>query len=154
MLTMVAFMGVSSTNAAGPNKRTCSVTDCFAGTKAITHASKQDPYYACPSRELADYTNVFVGLIALHVTFTGHLPNISDKTGEPEWQGETKTMVDSLRDKARVSGFNQASSLCTKGLNKIRVTVLNNPSGSEYIYVMNEKNNKTFWLPKTFLDKR
>ena len=36
------------------------------------------------------------------------MPNISDKTGEFEYEGETKTMVDAMREKAGVQTFDQA----------------------------------------------
>jgi hypothetical protein len=38
----------------------------------------------------------------------GAMPNISDKTGEPEYMGETKTLVDSLRKQAQAQTFDKA----------------------------------------------
>src|SRR5208282_3242211 len=76
---------------------------------------KGDPYYTCPSRELATYVSVLVGLLAIQETLTGEMPNISDTTGEPEFTGETKTMVDGLREQARVRTFDQAAAICTFG---------------------------------------
>ena len=62
-------------------------------------------------------------------------------------------MLDSLRKRAGVATFDQAVSICTKGTGRIQVVVLNNPKDSNTIYVATN-NKKTFWLPKTSLDKR
>ena len=131
----------------------CMAVDCPAGSRAVTYAKRQEPYYACGTRELADYTNFVLGLVVMQKQLTGTMPNISDKTGEPEYQDETKLMLDSLRKKAGVTTFDQAVSMCAKGVGRLKVVVLNNPKDNNVIYVVTH-NKKTFWLPKTSLDKK
>ena len=149
-LILLAAPFYASAQAATEN---CMAVECAAGTRAVTYATKQEPYYACGSRELADYTNFVLGLVVMQKQLTGTMPNVSDKTGEPEYHGETKLMLDSLRKKAGVTSFDQAVSMCTKGLGKLKVVVLNNPKDSNAIYVATDS-KKTFWLPKTSLDKK
>jgi hypothetical protein len=150
---LLIVLTTSLASAEGLKNTTCSVIECEAGSKSITYATKQEPYYACGTRELVEYTNFILGLMVVQAQLVGRPPNISDKTGEPEYQGETKSMLDALRGRAGVSTFDQAVSMCTKGVGKLNVTVLNNPKDSNAIYVMTNK-NKTFWLPKSSLDKK
>lgn len=152
-LLLVVF-SVSVVMAQGPQKKSCSLTDCPAGTKAVTYATKNEPYYACGTRELVEYTNSVLGFLAMTVQLGQPMPNISDKTGEPEYTGETKAMLDTLRTKAGVATFDQAVAKCKKGTAKIKVTVLNNPKDSMAIYVMKDLQKTTFWMPKTHLDRK
>ncbi len=131
----------------------CSVQTCAAGQKAITFAEKRDPYYACPTRELATYTNFVIGLVSVSATLSGQMPNISDETGEPEYKGETKAMLDNLRTVARVRTFDQAVAMCAQGANKLRVTVMNNPADEMVIWVFDAKHNRSFWMPTIHLNK-
>jgi hypothetical protein len=130
----------------------CTFDSCKAGTKAITYHKKSDPYYACPTRELATYVTMVTGLVAMQASL-GVMPNISDKTGEPEYQGETKALVDSLRTKAHVTTFGQALNACEKGVNKKKVTVMNMPTDSLVTYVYDEKRKAAFWMPISHLDR-
>ena len=132
----------------------CTFETCKAGTKALTYFEKSDPYYSCPNRELATYVTMLIGLVSMQAMMSGgQMPNISDKTGEPEFTGQTKEMVDMLREKAGVQTFDQAIAICTIGTNKRPVTVLNMPENSMVAYVADERRKQTFWMPFSHLDK-
>jgi hypothetical protein len=138
----------------------CMVQACAPGEKAITYTTKTEPYFACPTRELASYTSMVLGIVYAQYNLTGTLPNISDKTGEPEFLDEngkpnqTRLMLDTMRSKAGVSSFDQATSACAVGRNKVRVTILNNQKDDEVIYVHDEARNINYWVPSSSLDKR
>ena len=83
----------------------CSRETCKVGTTAITYATKTDPYYACPTRELTEYVNTILGFVEITAKMSGTLPKISDKTGEPEFADETQDIVKGLRIKAQVTTF-------------------------------------------------
>ena len=119
-----------------------------AGTVALTYFKRSDPYFRCPTRELADYTTTIVGLTALQSVF-GVTPNVSDKTGEPEYEGQTKLIVDTLRSRAGVRSFDQAVSMCALGGNARKVTVINAPAEPFYmpvVFVFDESLKATYWM--------
>ena len=138
---------------AGVNTR-CDVVTCAAGSKVISYAKKNEPYYMCPTRELAEYTNFVIGLVFLSVQISGKMPNISPITGEPEYVGETKTRLDRMRDLAGVSNFDQAVASCKLGKNALHMFVTNNPKDGNLIWVSDEKSKKLFWMPKGYLNLR
>ena len=84
---------------------------------------------------------------------TGKLPNISPDTGEPEYQGESKQLLDSLRSKSGAKTFDEALSVCIQGKGKIKVTIMNIKDEEGSVWV-GQENKKPFWLPKSFLIKR
>jgi hypothetical protein len=131
----------------------CTFDTCKAGTTALTHFEKSDPFYTCPTRELANYVATLIGLMAMQATLTGEMPNISDNTGEPEYTGETKALVDAAREKAQVQSFDAAVRICKVGSDKRRVTVLNMPENSMAAYVLDDARKLTFWMPFVYLDK-
>lgn len=131
----------------------CTFDTCKAGTRALTYSEKSDPYYVCPSRELATYIMTVVGLASMQAMLGGGMPNISDKTGEFEYEGETKTMVDAMREKAGVQTFDQAVAICSLGANKKPVMILNMPENSMVAYVEDERRKLAFWMPISQLDK-
>lgn len=135
------------------NEKTCSVAQCHSGDVVRTVAEKGDPYYACPTRELSDYTNGVLGMAAVTVVIAGRPPNISPETGEPEAQGETKAFFDQLRRAAGVRTFDEGIAKCQQGRNGIRGTVMNDggaDSMSIWIGVQGGKAN--FWLPSSHVD--
>jgi hypothetical protein len=142
---------IAPVSAQQPNKE-CTFETCKVGTRAVTYFEKSDPYYSCPNREIATYVTTIVGLVSMQAML-GAMPNISDKTGEPEYTGETKTLVDSLRKQAQVQTFDEAMKLCALGTDKRRVTVLNMPENSMVAYVLDEVRKQTFWMPIAHLDK-
>ncbi len=132
---------------------TCTFETCKAGTTAVTYFKKSDFYYTCPTRELATYVMTITGLIVMQSTLVGETPNISDRTGEPEYTGETKSMVDGLREQAQVETFDEAVKICALGSDKRRVMVLNMPENSMVAYVHDEGRKQNFWMPIVHLDK-
>jgi hypothetical protein len=132
----------------------CRFETCKAGTRAVTYYKKTDPYYACPTRELATYVNSIVALASMQTMLGASMPNISDKTGEPEYAGETKTLVDFLREQAHVQTFDEAMQICTAGGNNLRVIVMNMPENSLVTYVFDEARKQAFWMPIAALGKR
>lgn len=159
MAAAVASILGAPAHAAGAAK-SCLANECPAGSKAVTYAAKAEPYYACPTRELATYSNFVLGLLAMHVSLGGGMPNISDRTGEPEYPdvggkpNETRLILTSLRQKAGVSTFDQAVSRCVQGRNGTRVVVMNNPQDETVIWVTDEAKKAAFWMPKAHLDRR
>jgi hypothetical protein len=137
----------------------CSATKCYAGDKGTTYATKSDIFLACPTRELAEYTNQVIGIVALTISISGRPPNISDKTGEPEYldgrdgPNESRLMLDRARKRANVRTFDEAAARCSGGANKVKVRVMNSPEDSSAIWVQNEKTKATFWMPKSHLDR-
>ncbi|MEB0078006.1 hypothetical protein QN386_22185 [Pseudomonas sp. CCI3.2] len=139
--------------ASGADTTSCSVVVCSPGDKAVTYATKSDFYYACPTRELADYTNTVAGLSVMTYQISGKLPNISPETGEPQYQGDSKLLLDSLRKKSGVRTFDEALSACMQGKGKLKVTIMNIEDNEGSVWVSQE-NKIQFWLPKSFLIKR
>lgn len=137
---------------AGQSKN-CSIIACGAGTKAVTYAKKDDPYYSCPSYELSEYTNSVLGFVAVSYRLSGQFPKISPVTGEPVFSGDAKAMLDMLRNNAKVRTFDQAVSYCSQGKNKLSVTVVSNPADSLSMRV-SDKGNNQFWMPKSHLDRQ
>lgn len=146
LLSSAAIASEAETNS-------CSVVACSAGDKVTTYASKSEFYYACPTRELADYTNTVAGLVVMTYQFTGKRPNISPDTGEPEYTGETKQLLDYLREKSGAKTFDEALSVCAQGKGKLKVMIMNIKEDEGSVWV-SEANKKPFWLPKSFLIKR
>jgi hypothetical protein len=132
---------------------TCTVKSCASGDRGLTHSNKADPYYACPTRQLANYTNFVIGIAAASYELSGRLPNISDATGEPEFEGKTKDVLDGMRADAGVRTFDQAVAMCRKGADKVRVTVMNSPGTDSVIWVKDQKSGQSFWMPKIHLNK-
>jgi hypothetical protein len=130
----------------------CTFDTCKAGTHARTYYKKSDPYYECPTREMAEYVTTIIGLVALHAAL-GVQPNVSPATGEPEYEGESKRMLDNLRAAAHVSTFDDAMAQCRDGVSKKAVTVMNMPKNSLVAWVFDRKTNESFWMPITHLDK-
>jgi hypothetical protein len=132
----------------------CQVRQCLAGTKVVTFATKSDPFFACDSMEMSEYTNTVLGLISISIQFTGHLPNISDKTGDPILQGETKTILDNLRTAAGVKSLNEAMQHCTNGAGKRKLIVMNFPSSKAdgSMYVEDTARRQAYWMPKGSAD--
>lgn len=54
----------------------CNIVSCNAGSKVTTYSKKDDFYYGCPTRELAEYTMFVIGHLAFLATF-GLLPNMN-----------------------------------------------------------------------------
>jgi len=63
-------------------------------------------------------------------------------------------LIKAMRDKAKVSGINEALSQCEAGKNKIIVTVMNNPDNDTSIWVIENKSKKGYWMPKSNLDRK
>jgi hypothetical protein len=116
-------------------------------------------FLTCPTRELSEYTQIVIGLLTLTMQLTGRPPNISDKTGEPEYlddkdgPNESRLMLDRARKRANVRTFDEAAARCSRGTGKVKVQVMNSPEDSTAIWVQNEKTKATFWMPKSHLDK-
>lgn len=134
------------------NGKDCTVATCSPGTRVVSLGNKSDKYFACQTKETAEYVNLVVGLIQLQASVTGSLPNISPQTGEPEYQGETKQMIDGLRAAAGVQTFGEAmTNYCIPGKPGRRFMVMNNPGGGGFIWVGDTVTNQTLWYPNTFI---
>ncbi|EXF96289.1 hypothetical protein HK44_020690 [Pseudomonas fluorescens HK44] len=153
-ISFIAALLLSATCTAADMSKSCSIVDCNPGDKAVTFIeSKNEFYFACPTLDIAEYVTTTIGMVEATYQITGKLPNISTKTGEPEFEGQTKEMLDMLRSKAEVSTYDEAQAQCQKGKSKISVTVMNNPEDTMSIWVSGS-DNKPFWMPKAFLNKR
>lgn len=133
--------------------KSCSSQECNVGDALLTYAVKSDPYYACPTRELSEYVNGVMGLVSITYSMTGKFPNVSPATGEPEFQGETKTLIDIWRSDAGVRTLDEASEKCRDGKNKVQVTLMNTPDEGISVWVVDQKKS-AFWLPRGHLFKR
>lgn len=128
----------------------CMVAACSAGEKIISTGSKNDKYYVCQTRQTAAYVTMVMGLVQLQKALTGSMPNISPETGEPEYEGKTKEMIDDLRTEAGVKTLDEAiNNYCTPGKPGHRYIVMNNPSNEQYIWAGDIKHNQAFWFPKS-----
>lgn len=156
---LACLIALPSIGLAGSLDKSCSVKSCDVGDNLVTYATKSEPYYACPTRELSEYTTLVLGMVSTHLTITGKLPNISDTTGEPEYldtkdgPNQTRLMLDHFRKAAGVRTFDQATAACKVGKAGMKVAVMNNPSDKQVIWVRGAK-NETFWLPKSHVDKK
>jgi hypothetical protein len=149
-----ALLSVALNATASDMSKSCDKLGCMAGDTAITVASKRDWYYACPTRELSNYVNETFALAAVTIQLTGTTPNISPETGEPEFQGETKAMIDNLRTAAQVDTLDQGVALCSTGRNKVKVTIMNIKKDEFSAWVSDNKTKAQFWLPTSALNKK
>ncbi|WP_261541713.1 hypothetical protein [Burkholderia multivorans] len=153
-ITAAATLLAASAAHGAANSNSCMLKGCAAGDKAVTYTSKTEPYFACPTRELSDYTLFVIGSVAFSAELSGKMPELSPVTGEPIYQGKTAEMMTTLRNAARVRTFDEAAAMCKRGRNKVRVTILDAESGrSGSARVREEKTGETYWLPVSSLDK-
>jgi hypothetical protein len=151
LLSGLAFFSAAAYGDISPNM--CTLETCKAGAHAITYATKNEPYYSCPRRELTDYVSFILGVVAIDATM-GIVPNISDQTGEPEVKGDTKAILDNLRSRAQVTSADDAVALCQSGKNGRKVLVINVPDDALLaVYVHDLKANTNFWMPIGSLNK-
>lgn len=129
----------------------CLAIKCSAGTRAITYSAGQDTYYACPTRKLVRYVDTVIGMVSMQMSL-GSAPDISPTTGEPEYTGESKQLLDVLRKNAGVSTFDEAVHQCRKGRNGVKVIVINESKGTNEIWVTEAHRKRSFWMSKAYLD--
>lgn len=127
----------------------CNVANCPAGSKVLSYAKKDDPFYACPTQQLGTYANYVIGMVSAIYSMTGQMPNISPVTGDPEQTGQSKILLDALRKEASVKTFDQAVAMCKSGKNRVRLTVMNFPDQGQQMWVGDEKTKESFWMPKS-----
>lgn len=158
LVALFLILAVSNSKNTDVNRapeKNCQLYECGAGSLAITDTPKQKPYYTCKSEALSNYSNYVLDVMFANVQFTGFPPKVSNKTGEPDVQGEEKKLLGEYRTLAGVSTFEEAISQCYKGVGNTKVIVLYNPKKSNSIYVYPESNQEDkFWLPKVRLNKR
>jgi hypothetical protein len=142
-----------SVASANPNTQ-CNIAACNAGAKVVSYYSKSEPYFMCPTQELAEYTSFVLGMMAASYEMTGSLPNISPITGEPEAKGDMKIMMDRMRSHASIKTYDQATALCSPGKGGLKLMVSNNPSNSMVMWVFEEKTKASFWVNKAHMDLR
>jgi hypothetical protein len=150
--------GTSPDRASGSNAAVlsaasnCRNAECPAGTKAVTYATQQEPFYLCKSSELSEYANFVLGVMVKQARYAEVAPSISGKTGEPAAEGDDKLLLDKYRAKAGVLSFEEAISKCYKGRRDMKVIVLYSPADSSSIYVAAEDDQENkLWLPKARL---
>lgn len=148
--------GTDNYGAANSSSQTsCLASECAAGTRTVTRASIQEPFYLCKSVELSEYANFVLSVMVKQASFADVAPEVSTKTGEPMAQGDDKLLLDKYRAKAGVSTFEQAISKCYRGRGNLNLVVLYSPKDSNSIYVAAEKNQEDkYWLPKAHLFRR
>jgi len=149
-----------ATAALGAEDRSCLAQSCVPGDRAITYASRTEPFHACPSAALAQYIAAVNQLVTLSIAITGKPPNISVQTGEPEFaddaNGPNKTRVtlENFRHAAQVDSYNQAVDRCTPGTTRRAVRILTTPERTSVVEVQDEQTQAKYWMPKASLDKR
>jgi len=156
----VAFM---SSHAASAAAQSCTEAHCSAGDKAVTFGPKSDPFMMCPTRGLSDYMTFEYGMLALSATLTGKMPNISDKTGDIDYQdgtdgpNKTRLMQDYYRGHSGAQTFDEAMAMCANGKGGRVVTIMNWPDAdslSMSVWVRDERAKISYWVPKSALNKR
>ncbi len=140
----------------GVRGQPCSKTLCEAGAKVSVQSSKADPAFACPTKELTLYTNLVYGLFTMSIALTGHAPNISPVTGEPEYldgadgkPNETRLTLARLRHEAGVSTFDAAIAQCQSMKNKTNMVVLNYPKDGGIMWVSDSSVKHSYWILKS-----
>lgn len=151
---MLAFGCASALSIAGNVDKQCSIATCDAGTKVRSYATQSEPHFACKTKELSEYTNYVLGLLAFSKMMSGRMPNLSPVTGDPEQEGQSKVILDTLRSEAKVRTFDQALTMCERGRNGIQLLVANNPKDSQSMWVFDVKRNLNYWVPKSAMDKQ
>ena len=106
---------------------------------------------ACPTKSLSEYVTFVIGLIVATKMLTGQLPNISPQTGDPEYQGESKAMLDAYRAKANVRTFDDATAQCRQLNGGRRAMVLNYPDDGMSMWV-GERSGAKYWITKSAAD--
>jgi len=129
----------------------CNLAACPAGSKVKSYARPDDAYFACPTKELADYTNFALGAVTVVYTMTGQMPNISPVTGEPEFAGATGAAMAAKRRAAMARTLDEAAAKCTKGANG-RAYLVANDSDQGMLWVQDAKSKVMSWAPKSHFD--
>ena len=135
----------------------CEFVDCKEGDKVISFVSKKDGefFYGCDDKDVSEYVNFVMAMLSLNVQIGAGFPDISPVTGDPELEGESQSLLDSLRSKARVDTYDEAFARCSEGKNDMKLIVMyNSKRESGQILVSDEKTKKTFWMPKSSLNLR
>lgn len=132
----------------------CLASECAVGTKTVTRATIQDPFYLCKSAEFSEYANFVLSVMVKQARFADIAPEVS-KSGEPLVQGDDKLLLDKYRAKAGVTTFEQAIAKCYRGRGNLKLVVLYSPKDSNSIYVAAEEDQEDkYWLPKARLFRR
>lgn len=131
----------------------CRQAVCAVGSVVRTYAALTDGYFACPTRQLSEYTQTVLGLRSMHLQVTGQAPKNDPQTGEPVYEGEVKAMLVAQRQEAGVRSFQEAVKQCRAGANGLAVRVVENPSESRAMRVSDPSGNQ-FWLSKTHADRQ
>ncbi len=142
-----------SSSAMAASDSQCNQTACSAGANVVTHATKEDAYFACQTKEISEYANYVLGLVTISAML-GKMPNISSETGDPEQTGESKAILDSLRKKSGARTFDDALKRCEKGRHGIKMVVANNPADSGSMWVYDPARKLNYWIPKSHADKK
>lgn len=145
---------LKNANVDTPLKPSCMIADCPSGTKAVTRATQQDPFYTCKTNDLSEYANLVLSIMVAHSQSPGLVPKISRATGEPIVAENEQSLMDRYRGKANVTSFEQAIAKCYKGRANLNVVVIYAPPDSGSLLAAPEDNPEDkFWLPKARLDK-
>ena len=131
----------------------CTQVPCKVGDVVTTYSDGSDIYFACPSRELSEYTAVVLGLISMHLQVTGKAPILNATTGEPQYKDETQQILDAHRTAAGVKSFKEAKSRCFVGQASRKVRIEEFASTSKSMLVL-DKSGKKYWMSKSHADHR
>jgi hypothetical protein len=130
---------------------TCTEESCPVGTFVTVSANDDDQFFACDTQDKSIYANTVAGMVNLQYRLSGKMPNISPTTGEPEYEGKSKELLDSLRQKAGVSTFDELEPSCldeTK-LKSKKFRVMNIKSNSDYVWISSK--TLSIWIPRTVI---
>jgi hypothetical protein len=138
----------------------CMFNFCGPGDKGITYASTDEPYSACATRELVEYTAAVAGMAEIGSSPNGKskkaaaLPTPRTNVGGSIDSSKTRRSLDKLMSAAKVKTLQDAMDHCTPGLSNIEVTVVDSPTQSAAILVQNDITKAVFWMPKELLNRR
>lgn len=151
-LLLIIQLGGATIAVSADTHLQCTADKCKAGTVVRTFFKKTDPYYECPTKELGMYVATVIGFVSIGSAMGTQQPNISPETGEPEYQGASKQMLDDARHAAHVATFDEALSRCRKGAPNKLLTVMNMSADGLMAWVQDPQRHQTFWMPITHMD--
>ena len=129
----------------------CDQVVCGPQQTVIARGRKSDFGYACSSKELADYTNYVVGLVAIQAA-VGAAANINPQTGDIESSGATGLIQTLLRERAGVATFDDALSKCLIVNRTVRLKIANDGGNSTNAWAAPASVGAApMWYPKILL---
>jgi hypothetical protein len=146
------FLALALAPATAWAQDTCVKAACPANASVMTNPdpSEHDYYFSCQTAAQSAYVNFAEAAIALSAMGMKP-PTMSPTTGDPVLQGKAQARMDDLRAKSGARTLNEALTHCSKKTQPERVTVLQNPAGSDQLLVRDGTGAQA-WMPKGYAE--